>query len=322
MLPWRIRDVLTQRIDSLTEAGRTLLRAASVLGREFDPSLAGGLVGLDGEDLIAAGEDILLSGLVVETSSTTVAFSHALVQAAVETQLSALRRIDLHRRRGNGPRKHRRRWLGPSGRSGPTLGGGGPGGSRARLGLGRGMGRPRRRRGSCCGRHRRGHQALRASQPALGRHNRGARRHADPARYGPFHLRAGRRSRRPVPVRPSPRRGSRRSDHHREGCSRAVEDAHLRRRRHRADHRPHDRPRPPRSFARGPSSLGVGDAAEAVDIRSVATQPDTESRIARRRHPHHGASRTCPTNCCSRSARCATSCHSWTQRGSSASPIR
>ena len=90
--------MLTQRIDSLTEAGRTLLRAASVLGRKFDPSLAGGLVGLDGEDLIAAGEDILLSGLVVETSSTTVAFSHALVQAAVETQLSALRRIDLHRR--------------------------------------------------------------------------------------------------------------------------------------------------------------------------------------------------------------------------------
>lgn len=55
----------------------------AVLGQSFDVHLAGALVGLDGESLLAAAEDVLLSGLLVERSASSVAFSHGLVASAV-----------------------------------------------------------------------------------------------------------------------------------------------------------------------------------------------------------------------------------------------
>ena len=97
-LPARIRDVLNRRIDGLATESRLLLRTGAVLGREFDPWLAGKLTDLAGPALIAATEDGLLSGLVEEATNGRVAFSHVLVQAAADAQLSSVRRVDLHRR--------------------------------------------------------------------------------------------------------------------------------------------------------------------------------------------------------------------------------
>ena len=97
-LPDRIRDTLKHRLVVLSPDTQALLRAGAVLGREFDPLLAGRLVELDTGRTIAATEDALLSGLVVEASAARLSFSHALVQAAVELDLASLRRVDLHRR--------------------------------------------------------------------------------------------------------------------------------------------------------------------------------------------------------------------------------
>ena len=55
-------------------------------------------LGLEGEGLIAATEDVLLSGLAAESSPATLAFSHALVHAAAEADVPSVRRVDLHRR--------------------------------------------------------------------------------------------------------------------------------------------------------------------------------------------------------------------------------
>ncbi len=97
-LPARIRDTISRRVATLSPDGQAFLQAAAVLGRQFEPVLAGRVAVLDDERSIVAAEDALLSGLVAETSPSTMAFSHSLVQTAIDARLSALRRVDLHRR--------------------------------------------------------------------------------------------------------------------------------------------------------------------------------------------------------------------------------
>ncbi len=97
-LPERIRDMVGRRVATLSLEAQTLLRAGAVLGRDFDPRLAARLAGLSDGEAIAATEDALLSGLINEAAPPSVSFSHVLVQATVDDSLSALRRVDLHRR--------------------------------------------------------------------------------------------------------------------------------------------------------------------------------------------------------------------------------
>lgn len=96
-LPRGVRDLLRRRIRSLPAASQALLRAGAVLGREFDPVLAGELAELRDEALIVATEDALLSGLVTESSAAKVVFSHALVRAAAEAEVPSVRKVSLHR---------------------------------------------------------------------------------------------------------------------------------------------------------------------------------------------------------------------------------
>jgi tetratricopeptide (TPR) repeat protein len=96
-LPRGVRDLLARRIRSLPAGSRAMVRAGAVLGREFDPVLAGELAGVRDEALIAATEDALLSGLVTESSAATVVFSHALVRAAAEAEVPSVRKVALHR---------------------------------------------------------------------------------------------------------------------------------------------------------------------------------------------------------------------------------
>ncbi len=98
LVPVTVRETLAQRITTLSDEAQSLLHAGAVLGRSFDIDVAARLVDLDGEALLAACEDALLSGLVNETNPTRLSFSHALVQSAVYELASARRRLDLHRR--------------------------------------------------------------------------------------------------------------------------------------------------------------------------------------------------------------------------------
>lgn len=97
-VPLSVRETLGRRIGTLSAQAQSLIRSGSVLGRSFDADAAGSLVDLDGEPLLAACDDALLSGMITEASATQLSFSHALVQSAVYETMSARRRLELHRR--------------------------------------------------------------------------------------------------------------------------------------------------------------------------------------------------------------------------------
>ena len=89
-----------------------LLRSGAVLGRTFDPDIAGGLAELSAGRVLDACDEALLSGLITEPSAIELSFSHALIQSAVYEATSARRRLGLHRaaatllaERLEGPRK-------------------------------------------------------------------------------------------------------------------------------------------------------------------------------------------------------------------------
>ncbi len=96
-VPDGIRQTIEFRVGGLSKEGQSLLRGGAVLGQTFDLQLAGRLVALDGEDLLGAVEDALLSGLLVEQNANTVVFSHGLVATTVYEGISRLRRVALHR---------------------------------------------------------------------------------------------------------------------------------------------------------------------------------------------------------------------------------
>ncbi len=96
-VPDGIRGTIELRVAGLSKEAQLLLRGAAVLGHEFDLHLAGELAALAGEELFGAVEDALLSGLLIEQSATTAAFSHGLVATTVYESTSRMRRIALHR---------------------------------------------------------------------------------------------------------------------------------------------------------------------------------------------------------------------------------
>lgn len=96
-VPERVRDTVVSRLLSLSADGVDLLSVGSVIGREFDLTVAADASGLGGTRLVDAADDGLLSGLVVETGPGRLAFSHALVQDAVGERLSHARRAATHR---------------------------------------------------------------------------------------------------------------------------------------------------------------------------------------------------------------------------------
>lgn len=96
-IPDGIRDTIKLRVAGLSLEGQALLRAGAVLGPTFDLALAGQLVGLEGEVLLSALEDALLSGVIVERSASIAAFSHGLVATAIYEGTTKSRRLQLHR---------------------------------------------------------------------------------------------------------------------------------------------------------------------------------------------------------------------------------
>jgi transcriptional regulator with XRE-family HTH domain/tetratricopeptide (TPR) repeat protein len=96
-VPEGIRATIELRVDGLSNEAQLLLRGAAVLGQTFDTQLAGQLVNLTGESFLGAVEDALLSGLLIEQSAITAAFSHGLVAATVYDAMPRSRRLVLHR---------------------------------------------------------------------------------------------------------------------------------------------------------------------------------------------------------------------------------
>ncbi|GAB4586952.1 BTAD domain-containing putative transcriptional regulator [Nocardia sp. IFM 10818] len=94
-VPAGVRDVVRHRLGRLTEADRTVLQQASVIGVEFDRELLVRLAG-DEERVLAGVEAALGAGFLGETSSPDVAFVHVVVREVVYGEISGPRRAAWH----------------------------------------------------------------------------------------------------------------------------------------------------------------------------------------------------------------------------------
>ena len=98
-IPDGVRETIGQRLQRQSERCREVLALASVVGREFDPDLLGRVSGLEEDELFEALEEAATARLVggVPESSGRLRFSHILVRDALYEELSAPRRLRLHR---------------------------------------------------------------------------------------------------------------------------------------------------------------------------------------------------------------------------------
>lgn len=97
-LPTAVTDVLNRRLLRLPERTVVALRAAAVIGREFDVPTLAGVTGIDEDDLIDVVEPAQAAGLVREDGIDQYLFAHALVRDTLRASLSASRRARAHAR--------------------------------------------------------------------------------------------------------------------------------------------------------------------------------------------------------------------------------
>lgn len=97
-VPEGVRDVVGQRLSRLSDDANDILRAASVLGREFDLEMLGELAGMDEDPLLDAIDEATRARLVEEVDAYRFRFAHALVRTSLYDELSASRRRRVHRR--------------------------------------------------------------------------------------------------------------------------------------------------------------------------------------------------------------------------------
>ena len=101
-LPEGVKEMLARRLGRLDPKTVEWLRVAAVIGRDFDAALLEQLVGFDEEEFLAALEEALAAGLLLESTAVPgqYSFSHALFREALYEGMSAPRRARIHRRVG------------------------------------------------------------------------------------------------------------------------------------------------------------------------------------------------------------------------------
>ena len=99
-LPQSVRDVVGQRIARLGEESLKALRAAAVIGKEFDLELLARVVDLDEDDLLDLLEAAIAATVVAEVPGhdERFRFLHALTRNTLQGELSDGRRRRLHRK--------------------------------------------------------------------------------------------------------------------------------------------------------------------------------------------------------------------------------
>jgi len=94
-LPERVRELVTARLDRVSERGRRLLGAAAVIGRDFEyPLLERAVAG--GDEDVAAGVEELVRRRLLRAAGERFEFTHARIREVAYAQLLAVRRRLLH----------------------------------------------------------------------------------------------------------------------------------------------------------------------------------------------------------------------------------
>jgi DNA-binding SARP family transcriptional activator/tetratricopeptide (TPR) repeat protein len=97
-IPEGLRDVIGQRVYQLGPPATALLEAAAVIGPSFSIDMAGAIVGLDEDQIDSIADSTSAASIISEDTETgEYAFAHALVRQALYDELSARRRVRLHR---------------------------------------------------------------------------------------------------------------------------------------------------------------------------------------------------------------------------------
>ncbi|MGP4097841.1 BTAD domain-containing putative transcriptional regulator [Nonomuraea sp. KM90] len=100
-VPAGVRDVIRHRLAALTDAARTHLRQAAVLGQEVDLDV---LISLSGdsnggeERVLESVESALIAGFLVEQDADRLRFAHALVHETLYDDIPRARRARWHAR--------------------------------------------------------------------------------------------------------------------------------------------------------------------------------------------------------------------------------
>lgn len=102
-LPSSVEQVVISRLDRVDRKARSVLTAASVLGREFDRSLLEPMIELPGgatqlDDAVIELQRLALLREVRRWPEPTFGFEHALIREAAYDTLTEARRRELHRR--------------------------------------------------------------------------------------------------------------------------------------------------------------------------------------------------------------------------------
>lgn len=97
-VPEGVRDVIGQRLSKLPVLTNDLLRAAAVIGRDFDLDLLLAVTEADDDEAVDALDHAVRARLIQEMAADRFRFEHALVQTTLTDELSASRRRRLHRR--------------------------------------------------------------------------------------------------------------------------------------------------------------------------------------------------------------------------------
>ena len=99
-IPEGVKEVIGRRVSSLSENANTALGIASVLGRDFSLDLLERVADLTPDELVDGLDEAIRSGIVLEAQGPAghYSFAHALVRETLYEELTATRRVRLHRR--------------------------------------------------------------------------------------------------------------------------------------------------------------------------------------------------------------------------------
>lgn len=99
-IPQGVREVVRQRLTRLSQTCNRVLRVATVMGLEFEPTVLGVAAELGEDGVLTALEEAATGRLVIEspTRALRYRFTHSLVRDTVYGDLSTARRLMLHRR--------------------------------------------------------------------------------------------------------------------------------------------------------------------------------------------------------------------------------
>jgi class 3 adenylate cyclase len=98
-IPEGIRDVVGRRLSRLSDEANDVLAVAAVIGTDFEVAVLSQAGGISPQTVVAAFDEAVAARLVSETpeSVSDYRFAHALVRATLYEELSAARRVALHR---------------------------------------------------------------------------------------------------------------------------------------------------------------------------------------------------------------------------------